>query len=357
MSTGAAVDARLFDGRTSRAVPVRLSAQGAEVELAYADGSQAPERIDATVLKWHEPLGAMRRVDLPGGRVCEVQRGPALKAFLAACDHRERAITVWQGSGLRVFIAVMVLMMVGFAGYRWGLPLVSKGIAAVVPEPAVTALDEHFLASLDHTDLLKPTQLDRVAQAEIRVAVEPLLAAQTQRTPLKLLFRAAPRIGPNAFALPGGTVVVTDELVELAQSPAQVAAVVAHELGHVRHRHGLRNMIQASILAAVVTVWTGDASALATAGASVLLNSAYSRDFEREADDYGAQLLLRTGQSPMLLADMLDRLTRKAAAEGADETDAAPEDEERGWTDYMASHPPTPERIARLKQAAEAATR
>ena len=112
------------------------------------------------------------------------------------------------------------------------------------------------------------------------------------QTPVTLHFRNAPDIGANAFALPGGDVVVTDGLVELATSPEQVAAVVAHELGHVAHRHGLRNMVQASILAALVSYWTGDFSSLATAGATAVLSAAYSRDFEREADDYGADLVI-----------------------------------------------------------------
>ena len=347
MTGAAGIDARLFDGESSRPVPVRLTVVGQGVDVDYPDGSAARERFGFDVLRWHEPLGAMRRLDLPDGRSCEVPRGPALSAFLAACGHRERAITVWQGSGLRVLVAMVLLVVVGLAGYRWGLPLAARGVASVLPPQAVSALDGHLLQTLDKTGLLKPSKLSADQIDGIEAAVAPLLAARDDHTPVALHFRHAPEVGANAFALPGGDVVVTDALVALAPSPAHVAAVVAHELGHVAHRHGLRNMIQASILAAVVSVWTGDVSTLATAGATVVLSSAYSRDFEREADDYGAELLRRTGQSPMRLADMLEALTRQAVKEGELRADHA----DGHWSDYLSSHPPTPERIERLRRA------
>jgi len=351
MTGQASVEGRLFDGQSSRPRPVRLSVLGTGVDLEWLDGSAPRERFACDALNWHEPLGATRRIDLPGGRICEVSRGPALSAFLAACGHRERAITVWQGSGLRVLVAVMLLVAIGFSGYRWGVPLVSKWIAEALPDSAVQMIDRQFMVSLDKIELLKPSALSEEKQAQLRAAIAPLLAARERQTQISLNFRSAPQVGANAFALPGGTVVVTDELVKLARAPEQVAAVVAHELGHVRHRHGLRNMVQASILAAAVTVWSGDASTLATAGVSVLLNSAYSRDFEREADDYGADLLKKTGQSPMLLAEMLDALSHQDREEDGKHPEGGEDARGGHWSDYVASHPPTPERIERLRRA------
>jgi Zn-dependent protease with chaperone function len=343
------IDARLFDGRSSRAVPVRLTLAGDGVDLDFPGGEAPRERLAPAQLRWHEPLGALRRLELPGGRSCEVPQGPALAAFLAACGHRERTITVWQGSGRRVLVAVMLLLVVAFAGYRWGLPLAARVIAGALPPAAVAAIDDHMLATLDHTGLFAASELPPERQAALRAAIEPLMALGPQQARVQLHFRHAPQIGANAFALPGGVVVVTDALVMLAASPDQVGAVVAHELGHVAHRHGLRHMIQASVLAALVSYWTGDFSTVATAGATLLLNAAYSRDFEREADDYGAALLQRNGQSPVLLAQMLEALTGARAP--AEATPAGGSGQATHWSDYLASHPPTAERIERLRRA------
>ena len=80
----AAIRARLFDGHSSRPLPVRLSAVAGGVDLEVLDGSAPRERLAPADLHWHEPLGrAVRRVDLPGGRHCEVVSDDALAAFCA----------------------------------------------------------------------------------------------------------------------------------------------------------------------------------------------------------------------------------------------------------------------------------
>lgn len=342
------LDARLFDGQTSRAVAVRLSAVAGGVALEASDGSAPRERFALSALRWHEPLGrATRRVDLPGGRHCEVACGPALDAFLRALGHQEAGITRWQRSGARVALAVALILAVGLAGYRWGLPLVARAVAQALPVAAVQAIDVQLLKTLDASNLLAPSELAPSRIAAIEIEVAPLIAGRGSDDPVRLHFRKAPAIGANAFALPGGDIVVTDALVALAPTDAHVAAVVAHELGHVAHRHGLRNLIQASVLAAVIGVWTGDFSALATAGGTVVLGSAYSRDFEFEADAWGAELLTRNGRSPVLLATMLKRLERAHRATDA----AASEPAGGGLGDYLSSHPATAERIARLTRA------
>ncbi|TVT51135.1 MAG: M48 family metallopeptidase [Denitromonas halophila] len=341
----ASIAARLFDGQTSRPVPVRLTASAGRVDLEVLDGSAPRESLAAASLHWHEPLGtATRRVDLPGGRHCEVVPDAALTAFLQALGHRESGITVWQRSGLRVALAIGLILAVGLAGYRWGLPLVARAVAQALPVAAVQAIDVQLLQTLDSSRLLAPTELPSSRIAAIEIEVAPLIAGRGSADPVRLHFRKAPAIGANAFALPGGDIVVTDALVALAPTDAHVAAVVAHELGHVAHRHGLRNLIQASVLAAVIGVWTGDFSSLATAGATVVLSSAYSRDFEFEADAFGADLLSRHERSPALLATMLKRLERAHQAEGEAATAAAG----GGLGDYLSTHPATAERIERL---------
>ncbi len=346
----ASITARLFDGQSSRPVPVRLTVVAGGVDLEVQGGSAPRERLALAALHWHEPLSrAMRRVDLPGGRHCEVVRDEALTAFLGALGHRESTITVWQRSGLRVALAIALILAVGLAGYRWGLPLVARGVAHALPVAAVQAIDVQLLKTLDASHLLAPSELASTRIAAIEIEVAPLIAGRGSDDPVRLHFRKAPAIGANAFALPGGDVVVTDALVVLAPTDAHVAAVVAHELGHVAHRHGLRNLIQASVLAAVIGVWTGDFSSLATAGATVVLSSAYSRDFEFEADAWGADLLARNDRSPILLATMLKRLEQAHGAKG----EASAEAGGGGFGDYLSSHPATAERIERLNQAVQ----
>ena len=166
----------------------------------------------------------------------------------------------------------------------------------------------------------------------------------------RLVFRSS-RIGPNAFALPGGTLVLTDALVELVQGDeAVIIGVLGHELGHVLHRHGLRLLVQAGVIAALSSVVLGDFSTL-LAGAPVLLGQAsYSRDAEREADAHAVTVLKAAGLSPAVMIGFFERVAaRNVPAKQAPAGDKEPAS---GLGIAIASHPADEERIRFFREAA-----
>lgn len=146
-------------------------------------------------------------------------------------------------------------------------------------------------------------------------------------------------MGPNAFALPSGDIVVLDQLVELAENDDEVAGVIAHELGHVAYRHGLRQLIQSSVVSFVVGIYFGDVSSLAASFGALALESRYSREFEHEADAYGARSLLAAGLGSEPLAAMLERMEKAHAEKGG----------KASRESLLSSHPDTAERVARLR--------
>ena len=153
-------------------------------------------------------------------------------------------------------------------------------------------------------------------------------------------------IGANALALPNGTLVMTDELVELAEHDDEILGVLAHECGHVQGRHALRSVLQSSAVVVVFTLATGDMSAVSAVAAAlptVLLESKYSRHFETEADEYGVRAMRAAGRDPAHLANILERLS--AGSETAEEMLA-----------YLSSHPATKERIKAIKGEGTAST-
>ena len=154
----------------------------------------------------------------------------------------------------------------------------------------------------------------------------------------RLEFRHSNKIGANAFALPSGIVVVTDALVKLGQTDDEVVAVLAHEVGHLEHRHSLRMVMQDSAVALLIATVSGDpfsSSTLVAALPTLLVHARYSRKFEAEADDYAYDFLVAQGIPTQAFADMLVRLGAK------DETSAAEE--------FLSSHPGTQERIERFR--------
>lgn len=145
---------------------------------------------------------------------------------------------------------------------------------------------------------------------------------------------------PNAFALPGGSIFVNMGLLRLCTNSVEVAGVLAHEISHVTRRHGLRTMISTVGPAKAVGAVLGDShgflSTLA-AGSHLLVGQSFSRDFEREADEGGFDLMAAASLDPRGLENGLKQLERFEQRMGGGDGPRA----------FM-SHPPTPERMERL---------
>jgi predicted Zn-dependent protease len=234
------------------------------------------------------------------------------------------------------------------AGLLWllidrGLPPVVETIAERIPRGAETALGEQTLDALSK-DWLQPSALPQARREALRQEFDDLAKSAGDTGTLRLEFRASP-IGANAFALPSGIIVVTDDLVKLARNDQQVLAVLAHEIGHVRYRHTMRRLLQSSATALIIAAVTGDiasTTSLAASAPALLLQTRYSRDYEREADAFAIDLLQKTGIGAQHFAAILARLEGKNRGRGFMPT-------------FLSSHPPTAEREALARAGAGAA--
>jgi Zn-dependent protease with chaperone function len=176
-----------------------------------------------------------------------------------------------------------------------------------VPEAAVSALSVHTLAWLDQ-ELMTPSSLPPQRRDVLVQALRDHAVADGRRIEHTLLFRNGGPLGANAFALPDGTLIVTDELIALAEGDDEVLAVLAHELGHVQLRHGVRLLLQGSATALFMAWYFGDVGSLLASAPTLLVQAGYSRGMEGEADDFAVRMLRERGQSPALLAGMLEKL-------------------------------------------------
>jgi Zn-dependent protease with chaperone function len=114
----------------------------------------------------------------------------------------------------------------------------------------------------------------------------------------------------NAIALPGGRVYVFQGLVAKANNPDELAGAIAHEMGHVAQRDGVRVLMQAAGLSFLFGMLIGDFSGggVAVMAMRTVLQSSYSRETEAAADGYGAALLGRLGRDPRALGAILVRI-------------------------------------------------
>ena len=331
------VAALYFDGRSARAHTVTLGVTDGVLHVA---GGEIARREPLAALRVSEPMGdAARLISFADGAHLEVRDHAALARLLAATGHRDAAVVRWAFQPRMVVIMLSVLLLSVWLIMQYGLPWAARVSAPLVPDSAMTALSERTLEWLDQA-LTRPTTLPPARQQALREALSSVASVDGQPIAHTLLFRSGGQLGANAFALPDGTLIVTDELVALAGADAPVLAVLTHELGHVQQRHGVRMLLQGSATALLMTWYLGDISSLLATAPTALVQAGYSRDMEREADDFAVKLLRARGQSPELLAGMLEKL---AAAHGEGQASRS------GPMGWLSSHPDTAERIARLR--------
>ena len=159
------------------------------------------------------------------------------------------------------------------------------------------------------------------------------------------MFRKGGKIGPNAFALPSGTIVFTDEMIQIAERDDELSAVLLHEIGHIVHRHSMRTLIQDSLLGFVLLAMTGDvagSSELFLALPVLLTEMAYSRKFEREADAYALTAMQDHGIPPVRFASLMRRIEDQKPGT----SDMASEK----WVNYLSTHPLTEERLKEFER-------
>lgn len=302
-----------------------------DVGTVHASGALAQLRFEA-------PIGrAPRRVALPDGGLFETD------------DHADLdALNPSRGAkglhGVEAFrprlIGFVALALIGaFAVWRYGLAILVSAAVWLTPPQFARVIDDQTLAMFDRV-MLAPTTLDAAEQARLQSDFDRLTAAlnaSEAHTPLRLEFRSGP-IGPNAFAMPGGTVILTDDLVRLSDDPDMVSGVMGHEIGHVTHRHSLRQIYRALGIATLVGFLAGDTGPILEAillEGNLLLQLAYSREHEFEADAFAVEITHRAGFDPEGMIRFFEHLT------GMGLVDPMPS--------WGSTHPPHDERVAAIR--------
>lgn len=334
--------ARYFDGRSARAWPASLTVDAGDWLITLADSAQGPKllRFDSGQAQAEEALeGLPRRLKLPEGAMLEVEDQAGFDRMMLSLGKPRSLVDQAQGSWRVVIILLALTIVTAVAGYLWLLPWGANQIALRLPPGLEKTIGDQAWPSIDK-EYFQPSALDPKVQARLREGFEQI-RRRDPRLPdgTELLFRAS-KIGPNAIAVPGGRVVMTDEMVDLAlkmdkgQAYAEQAllGVLAHEIGHLHHRHSMRNLLQAAAVTAVVSLWLGDISTLVTAVPTLLLQMKYSRDFESEADDYAVRTLDAAGLPRAPTADLFDAMMALGKADSV-----------------FSSHPPTAERARKFR--------
>jgi len=322
--------ASYYDGQTAGAERVEVQLAGRALMFELAGATRLVELDAAKVV---EPVGR-------GPWIVELADGAHLKIMDA--DFGEKVakesgslgfVRMLEGAWHWALVSIVVALVATWGTLTYGVPALATTVAFALPENASAALRDEGMGVMDDL-LFDESELSEDQIGRVTGLFNDIKATNPDFRPYRLEFRAS-RIGANAFAVPGGIVVMTDELVEIAGSDAELMAVLAHEVGHLYGRHSLRILLQNSVSALFIAGLTGDVSnitALSAAIPTVLMQAKYSRDFEREADDFAFDYLTFRGVSTDALSELLLRLEDSESEGGSD------------LAAWLSSHPPSEER-------------
>jgi len=342
------IEADYFDGASARAHRVHLSI-AADHLLVNGDG--IARQVPLADVQWPERTRHGKRVaHLRDGASLQAAHAAGWDAWLAAAGVRESRVVQMQQSWRATAVAIVGLLLLAAAGYLWGLPWAARAVVAFVPHSIDRTIGDTAWGTIAPR-WLAPSTLPPARQQALRDAFARMVERtdpQRQRPAYELYFHGSAhgRLGPNAFALPGGRIVITDELVRLLDGRDDVVlGVLAHELGHVHHRHGMRSLVQVTLLSTATSVAFGDFSSVLATAPVLLGHLAYSRDFEREADEHAVRMLRANEVSPEVMVTLFERLAaeRPGGRDHASRSDIGI---------AFASHPGDAERIRLFREAA-----
>jgi Zn-dependent protease with chaperone function len=324
--------AHYFDGQHAQRHAVTLVPSGGMMKIV---GRDVDREYEARRVRISTRIAATPRwIYLPGGGACVTDDNDGVDRLVHERP-MQRLVHGMEAHAAFAALAVLLVAALFWAIVDRALPYAAAKVAEHIPVEAEATLGREALAGMEQF-WLHPSQLSVDRQAELAARIEALATLAGDAPAFRLEFRSSPVIGANAFALPSGIIVLTDELVKLAQADEEILAVLAHELGHLRHRHVMRRLLEGSAIALLVAGVTGDvasATSLAAAAPTLVLQTKFSRDNEREADAYGIELLRKAGIGPQHFAAILARMEAQAPR--------APM-----LPSFLSSHPSTDERKA-----------
>jgi Zn-dependent protease with chaperone function len=304
---GPAASAIYFDGTSSRRHAVTLAFKG---QLEINEGGH-------TLAAWSYP--DVRRADSPAGTLrltcvtapvlarLEIRDAAVAAELVARCARLDenlpgrRGVAAIVGWSLAAVASIVVVVWVG-------VPLAADRLTPLVP-PAL----ERRLGDVAEGQVKILFGNKVCTNAPGRAAFEKLVDKISEAAGMDAPIQTAvlSTAIPNAFALPGGKVYLFSGLLAKAESPDEIAGVLAHELGHLKHRDNTRNLIYNGGTSFLIGLLFGDVTgsgALIFASRS-LVTASYSREAEQNADTFSIEVMQRLGRSPKAMGELLFRVT------------------------------------------------
>ncbi len=331
--------AHYLDGRTATRHPVTLTVTPSTLLIVMTDGSSRQWPYDQIRQTQGAYRGEPVRLEF-GPDPCEalVVATPAILTEIHAAAPgiaRHLHDPAWRHARLRWTLGAalsVVFMLIGL--YRWGIPGIASVAAPYVPVSWEESLGRQVVDRLapNNQQCRDPTRLqklDHIAQT---------LAATRPAAPYRITLTVVDNPTVNAFAAPGGQVILLRGLLERTNSPEELAGVLAHELQHIYQRHTTKTILEQTAGSLLLTAISGDLSgglAWGIEGARAMGALHYNRAHEREADIEGLHMLQAAHLDPAAMVAIYSSMQQ------SEQNHQAP-------PEFLSTHPDMNERLATL---------
>lgn len=333
-----------YDGLVSRPREARVEVRepdALQVDVLDADGREEDRfywPLEDKGLQWERSAGALRlSFGAHPRRVVIVREELFIRAFVQRMQYTgrrgvyDRLVSTAGRGPILFFLGVIALLV---AGYLWVIPWGAERLALLMPRDM-----DRELGEMVYTSMADELKVDSARTAALQAFGDALRLSDHYE--LKYHVVDDPQV--NAFALPGGHIVVFTGILEKMDRPEQLAGLLAHEATHVEARHSMRALVRGMGSYLFLSLLLGDVSAVVgtvAQHADNIRNLGYSRALETEADAVGQQRMHANGVDPQGMVWLLELLEEEAG----DLPEAV---------SFLSSHPLTKERIEKAEERAQ----
>lgn len=329
------IEANLYDGLTSKSHHVFIKLD--TTITVSKENIYCPYSLDE--VEFSSRVGnSSRYLYLPYGMKCETLQNDEVDAFLKqhSLQRLPRMLNIIKSKAQYVAIALVLFLLFSFGFLSYGIPSLSYYVAGMTPYSTKERLSDAVLSQMNNVYVYQ-SRLPIKRQESIQKKFHEALNTLHLEHPKYTLHIKSSNVGPNAFALPSGDIVLTDELINMAKNDDEILSVLLHEVGHVELNHGFQSIYRNSTTFLFTSFLTADISQITVLGASLptfFLSNQYSREFEYEADHYFKDNAKKLNIDAHALGDLLQRISKSDI---------------QGIFSYFSTHPSTKDRVKNIQ--------
>ena len=249
-------------------------------------------------------------------------------------------------SAIIISLAIIVLII----GYRFLFISFSSTLVYLFPHNWEKKIGESTYKTLSST-ILEKSEIPEKRKADLREKSQKVFKHSNLYKNPEIKFNKSNILGPNALALPGGPIIITDDLIKLLKDDELILAIIAHEIAHIKERHSLQQIVEVAGLSSIAWMIFGLDESILEEIVFIGINVwslKKSRDLEKDADLMALKLLEKTGMSKKIFIQAIEKLTKHYCIETKLEKSVCMSEVRSGW---LSTHPTGAERLEYLKES------